>query len=391
MFEFLGECDATASPGRLCGCAVTASVDRCHRSLMISTFAPSKFERQTDRLTCSYAESPREDRMDPNIEFAAQAGDPAAMRMLGQAKLREGPDPELARDWLLAAAEAGDPDAMYDLAKTPHVLRGADGSKGRAELATYWLRRAAEAGSVAAMTSMAEGATSADEREFWLRRAIECGAWWAMCDLGELLEAEGREAEAEHWYRAGNAHRSLADLLISQGREKEAERCLTSAAEAGSWEAADVLAEIYARMGWRGEASWWRKESARMRTRPQYCMVSRFSEVALTAVVTTALVPFLQALTSKVAEDAYGQARQMVLRLLCRNPRNDEVAEPGLAIVQDPDKGITLFLWSNASDEALRALSSLDLGELTLRRPYQGQIHLVWHPASGTWRIRGSQ
>ncbi|WP_461091553.1 hypothetical protein, partial [Streptomyces incanus] len=120
-----------------------------------------------------------------------------------------------------------------------------------------------------------------------------------------------------------------------------------------------------------------------------------------TVVVTTAVIPFLQALTAKVAEDAYGQARQLVRRLLRRNGRSNDRnegassstsavgAEPGLAILQDPDAGITLFLWSNASDEALRALSSLDLGELMLRRPDQGRVHLVWHPASGTWHIRG--
>ncbi len=59
-------------------------------------------------------------------------------------------------------------------------------------------------------------------------------------------------------------------------------------------------------------------------------------------------------------------------------------AEAGLAIVQDPDAGISLFLWSNASDEALRALSALDMDELALRRLAQGQVHLVWHPEPGT-------
>nr|WP_058043909.1 hypothetical protein [Streptomyces roseifaciens] len=115
-------------------------------------------------------------------------------------------------------------------------------------------------------------------------------------------------------------------------------------------------------------------------------------------------MPFLQAIASKVAEDAYGQARQLVRRLLRRNDGNEEEEKekssppsssdvetgPGLAILQDPDAGLTLFLWSNASDEALRALSSLDLNELTLRRPDQGQVHLVWHAESGTWHVRGS-
>ncbi|MGW5498689.1 hypothetical protein, partial [Streptomyces olivaceoviridis] len=63
--------------------------------------------------------------------------------------------------------------------------------------------------------------------------------------------------------------------------------------------------------------------------------------------------------------------------------------EPGLLIADDPEAGITLYLWSNASDEALRALSSLDLDEMTARRPDQGRVRLVWHPATGRWHIRG--
>ncbi|MCX5367157.1 hypothetical protein OG864_51755 [Streptomyces sp. NBC_00124] len=66
-------------------------------------------------------------------------------------------------------------------------------------------------------------------------------------------------------------------------------------------------------------------------------------------------------------------------------------AEPGLAIVQDPDEQITIFLWSNASDEALQALAALDLDELTLRRPDRGRVQLVWNPASAKWQIRGHE
>jgi hypothetical protein len=116
----------------------------------------------------------------------------------------------------------------------------------------------------------------------------------------------------------------------------------------------------------------------------------------VTAAVTTAVVPFIQALAAKVAEDAYGQARHLVRRLLHRDaessqpPEPDADNEPGLVIAIDSDAGITLFLWSDASDEALRALSALDLSELTLRRPDQGLVRLVWHPATGTWHIRGA-
>jgi hypothetical protein len=163
-----------------------------------------------------------------------------------------------------------------------------------------------------------------------------------------------------------------------------------------------LLAEILEQLGRTEEAYKWHAQALQ---HPHVVKRRAYSlpELAATAVVTTAIVPFLQALTAKVAEDAYGQARRMVRRLLRRNGRDNDRnaessqrtapstgAEPGLAILQDPDAGITLFLWSNASDEALRALSSLDFRELTLRRPDQGQVHLVWHPASGTWHIRGS-
>ena len=63
--------------------------------------------------------------------------------------------------------------------------------------------------------------------------------------------------------------------------------------------------------------------------------------------------------------------------------------EPRLLIADDAEAGITLFVWSNASDEALRALSSLDVDELTVRRPDQGKVRLVWHPSTGRWNIRG--
>ncbi|MFI6661505.1 hypothetical protein ACIBL8_38995 [Streptomyces sp. NPDC050523] len=113
---------------------------------------------------------------------------------------------------------------------------------------------------------------------------------------------------------------------------------------------------------------------------------------------TTALVPFIQALVAKTADDAYGHTRQFIQRLVRRHrttnnhsnaqdppPSPPAVdADAGLGIVQDPDTGISLILWSNASDEALRALAALDLDELMLRRPDQGQVHLVWHPQPGT-------
>ena len=45
-----------------------------------------------------------------------------------------------------------------------------------------------------------------------------------------------------------------------------------------------------------------------------------------------------------------------------------------LLIADDPDERITLHLWSNVTDDALHALSSLDLNELTAQRPDRGRV-----------------
>ncbi|WP_406445446.1 hypothetical protein OHB00_49645 [Streptomyces sp. NBC_00631] len=322
---------------------------------------------------------------DPNVELAARAGDAAARRLLGEHHDARG-SYELAKQWLLAAAEAGDPEAMHDLAQ--HY-------KLNSELLYSELMKAGQAGPPV--------------MEYWLGRAAEAGHVRAMMDLADLLMEKGQATEAEHWYRAAIdngrtfARIYLVSLLIKQDRLAEAEPYARLEAQAGSWEAARQLAEILEELGRTEEAAVWRSQAETLaRSTPFVQGAPEHAVVVVTAVVTTAVVPFLQAVTAKIAEDAYGQVRQLVRRLLRRNGRSSdrneaaspsapaEGAEPGLAILQDPDAGITLFLWSNASDEALRALSSLDLAELTLHRPGQGQVHLVWHPASGTWHIRGS-
>ncbi|MFG2793402.1 tetratricopeptide repeat protein [Streptomyces sp. NPDC048419] len=345
---------------------------------------------------------------DQNIELAAEAGDPTAMRVLGQ-YLQTAPEPGTDRGeaerWLLAAAEAGDPEAMFELSML--YLNRADDDAWKS-----WCRRAADAGLVVAMRAMALTTAGTDEEELWLRRAAGGGAKREMLRLADVLAGKGQAAEAEQWYRAAIAHGlasargDLASFLIAQDRSAEAEQYVRAEAEAGSWAAARRLAEALDRLGRADEAADWRARAEALSPGTYAGGVPAgpgWVEVVVTAVVTTAFVPFVQALVSKIADDTYGQARQFIQRLVRRNrvtgnDSNDEDTPPsppavdadaGLAIVQDPDAGISLFLWSNASDEALRALSALDLDELTLRRPDQGQIHLVWHPASSKWHIRG--
>ncbi|WP_141202851.1 tetratricopeptide repeat protein [Streptomyces griseorubiginosus] len=340
---------------------------------------------------------------DQNVELAAKAGDPGAMRVLGQ-YLQTAPEPYTdrveAERWLLAAAEAGDPEAMFELA---WVFR----ERADDDAWMRWCRRAAEAGWVGAMGAMALTTAGTDEEEPWLRRAAGGGARPEMLRLANMLAGKGQATEAEQWYHAAITHglssarHDLASFLIAQDRPAEAEEHVRAEAEAGSQTAATRLAEALERMGRADEAAEWRTRAETSGTWGGGVPAGPgWVEVIVTAVVTTALVPFVQALVSKTADDAYGHARQFIQRLVRRNrtTSNDEEAstspaaveaDAGLAIVQDPQANISLVLWSNASDEALRALSALDMNELTLRRPDQGQVHLVWHPASSTWHIRG--
>ncbi|WP_406727383.1 hypothetical protein WJ438_26010 [Streptomyces sp. GD-15H] len=352
---------------------------------------------------------------DPNLELAAEAGDVGAMKALGKHLYASRGGLEHAERWLLAAAEAGDHEAMYHLSRIYWDLAGNRRPNGDADEARSvdWCRRAAQAGWPEAVRAMGwTSGISGDEREFWLRRAVEYGDLWAMTSLAELAEKRKQPEDVEHWYRMAIAHgmssvrTDLAHLLMRQGRLSEAEECVRPEAEAGSvrgvWQLADVLEQL----GRQQEASAWRETYEALRAREIEESLRQTSgaapelaTVAVTALVTTAVVPFVQALVAKAAEEVYGQARSLVRRMLRGNgepgPAVEAVEEstgeeePGLLIADDAEAGITLFVWSNASDEALRALSSLDMDELAVRRPDQGKVRLVWHPATGRWRIRG--
>lgn len=347
---------------------------------------------------------------DPNLELAAEAGDIGAMKALGELYGSRG-SRELAERWLLTAAETGDPEAMYCLSE---IYRDRANGKDDTARSADWCRRAAQAGWPKAVRAMGrKSGISAEEQEFWLRRAVEGGDLWATTSLARLAEDQKRPDDAENWYRMAidhgvhHARMDLSYLLMRQGRLSEAEECLRPEADAGSSAAAGQLADVLEELGRMKEAAAWREtyEVLRAFEGPGRRGLTdkaapELATVAVTALVTTAVVPFIHTLVAKAAEDAYGQARGLIHRMLRRNGEPVSTAEPiepvgepfghdGLLIADDAEAGITLFVWSNASDEALRALSSLDMDELTVRRPDQGRVRLVWHPATGRWHIRG--
>ncbi|WP_306316896.1 MULTISPECIES: hypothetical protein [unclassified Streptomyces] len=357
---------------------------------------------------------------------------------------------EEGRRWRLKAAEAGNTDAISILSSTASsadererwirhaAAAGHSGFRaellrilrrdGRFEEAEPWQRAAAEAGDDHEQLLLAEylleqGRT--DEALPWFRTAADSASEWtsrsAAQRLADHFTAQGHLGEAEYWLRriadSGrlggpyDAARKLVRLLTDQGRDAEAEHWLAQLANSDddrlqTSEAAEELARRRTTQGREAEAARWRRRAHEIRSlpprpRPSLSMPSMaMAEVALTALVSTAVLPFVQTLVTKAAEDAYAQARELIRRLPLRRSASPDATDDAhyyqprpkpaeFVVIDDPEADITLYLSSEASDEALRALAALDLDDLTSRRPDEGRIRLVWHAASGTWRIRG--
>jgi len=253
---------------------------------------------------------------------------------------------------------------------------------------------AATAGSVPAMISAAPLSTGA-EQERVLRAAAEAGARRAAGWLGGLLE--GRDpAEAERWYRLaierGDLRRriSLADLLAGQGRDAEAEELYRTEAERDDQEALRRLIDLLSARGRRHEADRWRRRAEELGPEGMASgHGSSLETVVATAAVTTALVPFLQALAGKAAEDVYAALRRLAGRRPHTRPPADREAE--LLVVEDPDGDVALYVWLDDSDEALRALAELDPQRLLRNRFWAGTAALVWDRAAHAWRLRAPE
>ncbi|MGW2230381.1 hypothetical protein [Streptomyces formicae] len=370
---------------------------------------------------------------------ASEGGDVRAMVLLAGRLVGSG-RPREAEPWARAAAEAGDPEGMdclaqicvtmalggtfagtleeleklAELRRDPEFVRR---SKRWSDEGRRWRESAAEAGHEGAISSLAISARSDDERERWLRRGASLGHRRLRARLLEFLREQRRFEEAEPWQRAeaedgnGREQLKLAQRLAEQGRFDEAEHWYRTAADGGrdgtSLDAVREFARFLAGRGRDDEAEHWRRRATEIERHleqeygdfeglPSFRMAG--AEVVLTALVTTAVLPFIQTLVSKTAEDAYAQARRLIRRLPLLRGSDRGAGEPAsssaetealFVVVDDPDAGVTLYLSSAVSDEALRALSSFDLAELTARRPDEGRVRLVWHQESGTWRIRG--
>jgi RNA polymerase sigma factor (sigma-70 family) len=163
---------------------------------------------------------------------------------------RERTRPQDAEVWVTRRAEAGETDAMQQLAI---LLEDRD----RLEEAAAWLRRAvAEHAHPTIMRELARllrrsGLTG--ESEDWLRHAAEAADTSAMRELAALLRALGRVDEATTWLHQAidrgdtTAAHQLSHLLFDLNRRDEAITWLRHAAAAGHDPAVKELAELEAR------------------------------------------------------------------------------------------------------------------------------------------------
>jgi hypothetical protein len=112
--------------------------------------------------------------------------------------------------------------------------------------------------------------------------------------------------------------------------------------------------------------------------------------IVMTATVTAAVAPFIQTIATKVAEGSYAAARGLV-RGLVRKHGKRKREPPGttgpVLLVHDRHSGVVLRLRPDLPDDALEALTALDLSR-ELAIPYgRGWLRVAWNERAGRWDV----
>jgi hypothetical protein len=105
------------------------------------------------------------------------------------------------------------------------------------------------------------------------------------------------------------------------------------------------------------------------------------------ATVTILVVPFIQALASQAAQGSYEAARNVLRRMFRRgSDRRDTLAQPSerILIAEDFGHQLTLYIPTEATDEALDALAQLDLSSDS--PGCRGKLR--WNSALRKWEYR---
>ena len=268
--------------------------------------------------------------------------------------------------------------------------------RGRGAEMEAWYRHNAEQGDVMAMCRLAsaeENRGNLEQAEQWLRKAVDSGAGDAIDRLERLLRRQERQPEIEIVCRQADAMVGLARLLERAGDMDQAKSWLRRAAESGDTEAVLDLAALLRRHGNDPEIEHWLPWATEIeRTHRGFQPCSAGDWVAPIAVITVAIVPFVNALLARAANDTYEKARSLLRRLVDREGRDDQPDLPlakQLLIVEDPDPRLNLaiHLWADTPDGAIRALKDLDLEKLSAGATGVGKVRIYWNRATQSWQI----
>ncbi|MFD8008194.1 hypothetical protein [Streptomyces mirabilis] len=266
-------------------------------------------------------------------------------------------------------------------------------SQGTLAEAETWFRAAAEQVPEAASPSkfmMAEFLAwlgRNGEAEDWYRRAALAtdGGYdvlKAADRLGDLLSARGAYEEAEAWYRRAYYGDEQPDSTGKPRRVRLRPVDFASRQPGVAYKRAATLVA----MGMMAEADAFLAEAEDYQRRNP----SRGpAEVVATAVVTGALVPFIQTLVSKAGEDSY-QAARAAIRRWSRMLRRTPVPSPGNEPVQQPGmEGVVLRISVDVSNEALRQLAALDFA--AIRQTMGSAVEVSWDESLSEWKITSSR
>ena len=352
-------------------------------------------------LWLAWRHGPRAEEGEAWVWRAVEAGSTEAMRRLGASLARV--DPAEQERLYLRAAEAGDRTAVSLLARLYDKQR-------RRPEAEIWLRRATEGGfdwSLSSRLALLLAMRGADDEALevcllsddpggevhqlaeslseeglqeaadrWMRDAYDLGSALAAVHYAERLERDGDLAGAERLYREAGSARALVDFLERRGRVAEARSILERRGET------ERLAEFLERHGDSGAAAAMRDRIQRARPTVPEASADLLTVVA-TVVTASALVPFVEALIGRMAEDTYDGVRGKLRQLARRFARGSKTAESTLIVVSDPDSHLRLHMRTDATDEALAALRDVDLSG--------PRGALRWNPETREWEHRNGR
>lgn len=115
---------------------------------------------------------------------------------------------------------------------------------------------------------------------------------------------------------------------------------------------------------------------------------SAFAEVVITAVGTAAVLPFMQALATQAGNSAFEAARRLVRRWV-RDPGSSTppVVDEGeiLRVIDEGDGRLTFEIPPGLPDEALEALTRVNLEALAAPSSNGGKVLIRWNPDGCEW------